>query len=107
MMPTNLDEQAPVPPPAYHRAQARQAGLHIDAVTLVTTLHLLALCRVAVCLAHWRCPPPLPAEPGGTPRRYSEDPDREARERCGDSPIKTCTIGYGPGRPSLKPAACR
>ena len=72
MMPTTLDEQAPVPPPAYHRAQARQAGLHIDAVTLVTTLHLLALCRVAVRLAHWRCPPPLPAGPGGAPRRYSD-----------------------------------
>src|SRR5215469_11174827 len=40
-----------VPPPAYHRACARQAGLHIDAVTLVTTLHLLALCQVAVRLA--------------------------------------------------------
>src|SRR5438067_12821702 len=73
MMPTKLDEQAPVPPPAYHRAQARQAGLHIDAVTLVTTLHLLALCRLAVQLAHWRCPPPLPAGPGGAPRRYSEE----------------------------------
>jgi transposase len=73
MMPTKLDEQAPVPPPAYHRAQARQAGLHIDAVTLVTTLHLWALCRVAVRLAHWRCPPPLPAGPGCAPRRYSEE----------------------------------
>lgn len=73
MMPTKLDEQAPVPPPAYHRAQAHQAGLHIDAVRLVTTLHLLALCRVAVRLAHWRCPPPLPAGPGGAPRRYSEE----------------------------------
>ena len=72
MMPTTLDEQAPVPPPAYYRAQARQAGLHIDAVTLVTTLHLWALCRVAVRLAHWRCPPPLPAGPGGDPRRYSD-----------------------------------
>jgi len=59
MMPTKLDEQAPVPPPAYHRAQARQAGLHIDALTLVTTLHVWALCRIAVRLAHWRCPPPF------------------------------------------------
>ncbi len=44
-----------------------------NAVTLVTTLHLLALCRLAVQLAHWRCPPPLPAGPGGAPRRYSEE----------------------------------
>ncbi len=73
MMPTIIDEQAPVPPPAYHRAQARQAGLHINAVTLVTTLHLLVLCRLAVRLAHWHCPPPLPAGPGGAPRRYSEE----------------------------------
>jgi hypothetical protein len=50
MMPTKFDEQAPVPPPAYHWAQARQVGLHIDALTLVTTLHVWALCRVAVHL---------------------------------------------------------
>ena len=73
MMPTKVDEKAPVPPPAYHRAQARQVSLHIDAVRLVTTLHLLVLCRLAVRLAHWRCPPPLPAGPGGAPRRYREE----------------------------------
>src|SRR5437870_3273641 len=73
MMPTRVDEQAPVLSPAYHRAQARQVSLHIDGVRLVTTLHLLALCRSAVRLAHWRCPPPLPAGPGGAPRRYSEE----------------------------------
>src|SRR5213082_4043717 len=74
MMPTVLTEQAPVPPPAYHRAQARLgAALHIDALCLVTTLHLLTLCRLAVNLAHCRCPSPLPAGPGGTPRTYSEE----------------------------------
>ena len=36
------------------------------------TLHLLTLCRLAVRLAHWRCPPPLPAGPGGAPLVYSE-----------------------------------
>src|SRR6266849_13376 len=73
MMPTVLAEQAPVPPPAYHRAQARLGpALHIDALTLVRTLHLLALCRLAVRLAHRRCPPPLPAGPGGAPRTYRE-----------------------------------
>jgi len=48
------------------------ASLHIDALTLVTTLHLLTLCRLAVRLAHRRCPPPLPAGAGGAPRTYSE-----------------------------------
>jgi len=67
------EAQAPVPPPAYHRAQRRLgSALHLDALTLVTRLHLLALCRLAVQLAHWRCPPPLPAGPGGRPRLYRE-----------------------------------
>src|SRR5438309_8250179 len=74
MMPTIVTEQAPVPPPAYYRAQARLGpALHIDALTLVRTLHLLALCRLAVRLAHRRCPPPLPAGPGGAPRIYDEE----------------------------------
>src|SRR5438309_8539722 len=73
MMPVALESQAPVPPPAYHRMQARLgAALHIDALSLVTSLHLLALCRLAVRLAHHRCPPPLPTGPGGRPRTYSE-----------------------------------
>ena len=60
MMPTVVKEQAPLPPPSYQRAQARLGpALHIDALTLVTTLHLLTLCRLAVRLAHRRCPPPL------------------------------------------------
>ena len=66
--------QAPVPPPAYARAQAHRAtALHLDALTLVIRLHLLALCRVAVRYAHWRCPPPVSAGRGGRPRRYSEE----------------------------------
>src|SRR5437762_12370837 len=74
MMPLVVNEQAPVPPPAYHRVQARLGpALHLDALTLVTTLHLLTLCRLAVRLAHRRCPPPLPAGPGGAPRTYSEE----------------------------------
>lgn len=68
MMPALVNEAAPVPPPAYHRAQARLGpALHIDALTLVNTLHLLTLCRLAVRLAHRRCPSPLPASPGGAP----------------------------------------
>jgi hypothetical protein len=75
MMPSIVvNEQSPVPPPAYHRAQTRLgANLHIDALTIVTTLHLLALCRLAVRVAHHRCPPPLPKGAGGAPRTYSEE----------------------------------
>src|SRR5216683_2306272 len=74
MMPLVVTEQAPVPPPAYHRAQARLGrALHLDALTLVNTLPLLTLCRLAVRLAHRRCPPPLPAGPGGARRTYSEE----------------------------------
>ena len=74
MIPTLLSDQAPVPPPAYTRVQAQRGpALHIDALTLVISLHLLALCRLAVQLVHWRCPPPLPAGPGGRPRSYSEE----------------------------------
>jgi hypothetical protein len=71
---TVMDNQTVVPPPSYQRAQAKQKpALHIDALTLVTTLHLLMLCRLAVRLAHRRCPPPLPKGPGGAPRTYSEE----------------------------------
>lgn len=75
MMPLAVVEhQASVPPPSYLRAQAKQSpALHINALTLVTTLHLLALCCLAVRVAHRRCPPPLPAGPGGAPRTYSEE----------------------------------
>lgn len=74
MMPLTLNEQAPVPPPAYQRAQARLGpALHIDGLTLVTTLHLLTLCRLADRLAHHWCSPPLPAGPGGAPRTYGEE----------------------------------
>ena len=74
MMPQLVNEQAPVPPPAYHRAQARRGpALQINALTLVGSLHLLTLCRLALRLAHRRCPPPLPAGPGGAPRTYSEE----------------------------------
>ncbi|HEY3991636.1 MAG TPA: hypothetical protein VGM01_02045, partial [Ktedonobacteraceae bacterium] len=73
MMLTVVKEQALTPPPCYQRAQARlKPDLHLDALTLVRTFHLLALCRLAVRVGHRRCPPPLPAGPGGAPRTYSE-----------------------------------
>jgi transposase len=71
MGPARCEDQVPVPPPAYHRRML--AALHLDALTLVTRLHLLELCRVAVGLARRRCPPPLPVGPGGAPRVYSEE----------------------------------
>ena len=45
MMPTICNEQAPVPPPSYHRreiqAQAQRVrALHINALRLIETLHL-------------------------------------------------------------------
>ncbi|MGZ3624601.1 MAG: transposase [Ktedonobacteraceae bacterium] len=74
MMPTIVKEQAPVPPPSYQRAQAKQgSALHINALTLVTTLHLPMVCHMAVRMAHRRCPPPLPAGPGGAPRTSSAE----------------------------------
>src|SRR5260370_17103011 len=78
MMPTTCQEQAPVPPPSYSRAQVqaqaqRARALHINALTLIETLQLLALCRLAVQLAHRGCRAPLPKGPGGAPRTYREE----------------------------------
>jgi transposase len=74
MVPAPCASTAPVPPPCYQRALAKRGpALHIDAVTLVRRLHLLALCRCAVRHAHRRCPPPLPRGRGGAPRRYSAE----------------------------------
>lgn len=71
---TVMENQSAVPPPSYQRAQAKQRpALHINALALVTSLHLLMFCRLAVRLAHRLCPPPLPAGPGGSPRTYSEE----------------------------------
>jgi hypothetical protein len=65
MMPTIVEEQATVPPPCYQRVQTKGPALHMNVLTVVTTLHLLTLCRLAVNMAHRRCPPPLPAGKGG------------------------------------------
>ncbi len=110
MMPTIVNEQAPVPPPSYQRAQARLSrALPIDALTLVTTLHLLALCRLAVRLAHRRCPPPL----RGTVqaelrvllvRRACSSP--VSCVPCGASRIRTCMTGSRVGLLWPWPVAC-
>jgi len=74
MVPAPCLTTAPVPPPSYQRAVQKQPrALHRCALTLVTSLHLLDRCRLAVRLAQRRCPPPLPAGPGGAPRVYAEE----------------------------------
>ena len=50
MIPARVTDQAPIPPPSYHRALA--TALHLDALTVVIHLHLLTWCRVAVQIAH-------------------------------------------------------
>ena len=74
MIPARYVSTAPVPPSAYHRAQAKAGpALHLDALTLITRLHLLALCRVAVRLARRQSSSPrLAAGRGGRPRVYAE-----------------------------------
>src|SRR5258706_1852753 len=71
MAPAVSADQGPVPPPSYHRTVA--TALHLDALTLVRRLQLLALCEQAIHLAQRQCPPPLPAGPGGAPRIYREE----------------------------------
>jgi hypothetical protein len=74
MVPAPCASTAPVPPPAYQQALTKRGpALHLDALTLVTRLHLLPLCRLAVQQAQRHCPPPLPKGPGGAPRRYSAE----------------------------------
>jgi len=71
MAPAVCADQAPIPPPSYRRVIAR--ALHLDALTVVTRLHLLEVCRMAVQVAQQQCPPPLPAGPGGAARVYAEE----------------------------------
>jgi hypothetical protein len=71
MAPALCGDQAPVPPPSYHRSPA--GALHLDTLTLVTRLRLLPLCHLAVHLAQQSCPPALPAGRGGAPRVYREE----------------------------------
>jgi hypothetical protein len=97
MMPIILKEQTPVPPPPYQRAQARLSlALHIDALTLVNTLHLLTLCHLAV-------------GPGGAPRTYSEKSlllIALLRTLWRLSRRGICATGYAVGLLLLWPAAC-
>lgn len=98
--------QAPIPPPSYQRTMA--TALHLDALTLVTRLHLLEICGVAVRLTQQQCPPPLPAGPGGAPRVYREATLLLVALRCcgrsGACRIKRFMTGCAPGRPWRWPA---
>jgi len=74
MVPALCANTAAVPPPSYQRAVQKQPkALHVTALTVVASLRLLDLCRLAVRLAHRRCPPPLPEGPGGRPPTYREE----------------------------------
>lgn len=74
MVPAPCVVTASVPPPAYHRRVARRGpDLHISALVLVATFHLLALCRLAVTLAQQHVPAALPKGPGGAPRVYAAE----------------------------------
>jgi hypothetical protein len=103
MMPLVVKEQAQVPPPAYHRAQARLGpALHTDTLSLVMSLHLLTLCR----LAHGRGPPPLPPVPKARLGPIARNPccsSRSCVPIC-DSFMRICVTGYAPGQPW--PVAC-
>lgn len=74
MVPIPCSSTVEVPPPSYQRTLANQpTALHRTALTLVTTLHLLDLCRLAVQLAACRWPPAVPKGPGGAKRTYPEE----------------------------------
>ena len=73
MVPVPCRPTAPVPPPAYQRALAKHSpALHLDALRLVQTLQLLALCRLAVRLGRSSGPAALPRGHGGAPQVYSD-----------------------------------
>lgn len=74
MVPVPCLTTVAVPPPSYHRARANHpTAVPVTARTLVTTMHLLDLSRLAVSAAHRRCPPPLPKGPGGRRRTDAEE----------------------------------
>jgi hypothetical protein len=71
MAPAHCADQAPVPPPSSYRSPA--GALHLDALTLVTSLRLLPLCQLAVHFAHRSSISSLPAGRGGAPRVYRKE----------------------------------
>jgi hypothetical protein len=97
MIQQTLHSQAPVPQAAYQPTRARFGPAHhIDAFTLVTALHLLTQCRLAVRLAHRRCPPPVPAGSGGAARIYSTESLLLLALLCTLWRLSDAVIGHAP-----------
>ncbi len=112
--PASCTPTGPGPPPAYQRAlTTRGPALHIDALTLVTRLHL------AVQQAPRRCPPALARRTGRwgpcgparrpPPRVAAEAGSRGSRRRSGAAVAagrwSGSASGRGPGRaPCRSPA---
>ncbi len=67
MAPVSCRSTVAVPPPSYHRNLLQQpAALHVTALTLVTTLHLLDLCRLAGGWCTGATRRPCPAAPAAS-----------------------------------------
>ncbi len=125
MVPAPCVSTAPVPPPAYQRAVAKRGPvLHSDALTLVTRLHLLTLCGLAVRQAPrrssdaslllialrtlWRLSPRyarLAARLAGVGRRLrlARAPERHP---LGTQPLAAVEAGGAGRRPALRDALC-
>src|SRR5262249_15965267 len=104
MAPALYATQAPVPPPSYHRTMA--TALHLDALTLVTRLQLLEVCRVAVQLAQQQCPRRCPLVPVERRESLVRPPCYCWRccARSGGCPTKRFLTGGAPGQPWRWPA---
>jgi hypothetical protein len=106
MAPALCPSTAPVPPPSYHRARARRAASpRITALTLVTAVRLLDLCRLTIRAAHRRCPPPLPVGLGGRPARTGGRACPAAPSSASAPPPRapcptSCSSSWPSGRPS-------
>lgn len=110
MVPAQSSDQAPVLPPVYHRILAQ--GLHLDALTLVRRLHLLALCGLAVRLAQRQCLPRRCRQVRAAPRASTARSPSCCWRSCvpsGAYRIKNCMTMTGcvPGRRWRGPVACR
>ncbi len=107
MVPVPCVSTAPVPPPSYQRAVATSTpALHIDALTLVTRLHLLVLCRLAVGVAHRHCPPPCPRGRGQAAhlQRGEHAADRPAAHALAAELPGHARVARRLARPGLRPA---
>src|SRR5258708_7728984 len=106
-----VKEAAPIPPPAFHRAQARLgSALHIDALTDASTRCICSRCAVWPCVwpitdALLLCPQAQVARLGRTAKSPCYSLCLCAR--CGGFRIRICATGCVIGLPSLWRAVCR